>query len=534
MGIYSIGDVRYMNRKIYWLVLLNPLFLILYGYGLSELAKFCRFGGIARRLPVIIGIFIAGVLWFVAWTIIYFIRKQKSISDTKQARWMLPVLIGECLVILILTGYNGYEIYQSAQPYNGKLWSYIHEQQTTERIALEDSELNFLETGLDGVITELSEQCGLNLDWELHTANTMKVVVDNEGMIQSLDAFIYAFDDSGDYHAWLVTYDSTASSRMTVYLDNITNTDYPDQESLSPLFDMIDALLEDDSLLEELGFEIEESETEKSETGTEESETVTFTLYYSGYEDGNYQTSAADSWYELIAGDSDDSAGTLQLYQPALYSGHGEGFLLTLYSGEIKLLTVIAEADTLEPIAEIEARESEVAEIEDAKTTGNTLVSDDNGMTFYLNESISMSLIVIDAAAGSRAYAFENGEIYNEDPFNGSSGVAESIYFLDEKVGFILLTSASQDHSRMYYTTDGGESFEQVLLPTEDGANDISGNELELTAEDMDYIYTPYEEDGVLYVEVSYDSGGRGYMVFLFKSEDDGASWQYVSCENNL
>ncbi len=509
-----------MNRKLYWLVLLNPLALALYGYGLSVLVDFCRFGGVARRLPRLVGILLVGILWLIVWTVVYFRRKRRSGAAGKRRRWTTPVLLAECAAILLLTGCGGYRIYQAAQPYNGKLWSYLHERQTTQQVALEEADRDFLANGLDGVLSALTERCGLDLTWELHTANTLKVTVDETGEIQTLDAFLYAFDEAGEYHAWLVTFDADDGDKMTVYLDNTANTEYAEQERLTPLLDMIDALLVDDALLASLGFAV----------GTDEAETTSFTLHYSGYAEGNCQADAAGSWYEL----TENAAGTLQPFQMALYGDGDDGYLLTLTSGEEKLLTVIAEAGTLETAAEIEAREAEEEAVEDAQTAGKTLVSDDHGMTFYLDESTSMRLIVTDAAAGSRAYAFENGEIYNEDPFNGSSGVAESIYFLDERVGFILLTNASQDHSRMYGTTDGGESFAQVLLPTEDGEEDLAGNEFGFTAADMDYIYPPYEEDGALYVEVSYESGGRSYLALRFVSEDDGASWRYDGCTGSL
>lgn len=137
----------------------------------------------------------------------------------------------------------------------------------------------------------------------------------------------------------------------------------------------------------------------------------------------------------------------------------------------------------MKTVSDIQEQEKEENEIENAKSQGSTLISDDNGMTFYLDENTSMSLIVIDAAAGSRAYAFQNGNIYNENPFSGHGGVAESIYFLDESVGFILLTYASQDRSIMYYTQDGGETFTQVILPVSDGEKDMMGNELGYTSE---------------------------------------------------
>lgn len=160
-------------------------------------------------------------------------------------------------------------------------------------------------------------------------------------------------------------------------------------------------------------------------------------------------------------------------------------------------MTILSDADSIELVEDNE---------------NNTLVSNDNGMTYYLDDNHSMSLIVVDAVAGSRAYAFENGDIYNEDPFNGRIGVAESIYFMDENTGFILITTASQDASYMYYTTDGGVTFSEVELPVDN--------------EDYDYINTPYKENNILYVTVSYDSYNESSL--LFQSTDNGQNWELV------
>lgn len=86
----------------------------------------------------------------------------------------------------------------------------------------------------------------------------------------------------------------------------------------------------------------------------------------------------------------------------------------------------------------------------------------------------------------------------------------------------------------MYYTQDGGETFTKVILPVSDGEEDMAGNEFNYTSEDMDYINVPYEEEGCLYVVVSYDYSGAKYMSMLFRSEDNGQSWQYLSYEENL
>ncbi|MCD8029172.1 MAG: hypothetical protein LUF02_11085 [Erysipelotrichaceae bacterium] len=62
-----------MNRKTYWTILLNSLFLILYGYGLYLIYTACQYGNIMKRLPIIIVIGCMGLLWMIGWSVVYHI-----------------------------------------------------------------------------------------------------------------------------------------------------------------------------------------------------------------------------------------------------------------------------------------------------------------------------------------------------------------------------------------------------------------------------------------------------------------------------
>ena len=83
----------------------------------------------------------------------------------------------------------------------------------------------------------------------------------------------------------------------------------------------------------------------------------------------------------------------------------------------------------------------------------------------------------------------------------------------------------------MYYTEDGGKKFQQVTLPVEEAAADMEGNAFSFTVGDMDYIETPYEEDGVLKVRMSTSAADLETYALLFVSEDKGNSWKYESVQ---
>ena len=55
----------------------------------------------------------------------------------------------------------------------------------------------------------------------------------------------------------------------------------------------------------------------------------------------------------------------------------------------------------------------------------------------------------------------------NQNPFGGNLGVTEGLEFFDKNFGFAGLTGASQSHSSLYVTRDGGTTFTELQLPLE-------------------------------------------------------------------
>ena len=115
----------------------------------------------------------------------------------------------------------------------------------------------------------------------------------------------------------------------------------------------------------------------------------------------------------------------------------------------------------------------EDAQIEEAKKEDAwTTDSSDGSMYFFLDENQGWRLEVVDAAAGSRFYQLEhttdggiNWETASTDPFQGNGGVAEGLIFYDGNFGVAGLSGASQTHSTLYLTRDGGLTFTAVQLP---------------------------------------------------------------------
>ena len=172
------------------------------------------------------------------------------------------------------------------------------------------------------------------------------------------------------------------------------------------------------------------------------------------------------------------------------------------------------ENDEPEPVVEYEV--------------GNNIFDNSNGSMYaFIDENTGWILNVNSAAAGSRwydlSYTTDGGKdwiMINQDPFDGSGGVVEGIAFYDEKYGYIAISGASESHSRLFRTENGGYTFEEVLLPFE------QCEEIE-NIEEYLYHYMP-EVDGEnveVVVKCMKDNIDPG---LVFQSEDAGKNWKYT------
>ena len=172
-----------------------------------------------------------------------------------------------------------------------------------------------------------------------------------------------------------------------------------------------------------------------------------------------------------------------------------------------------------------------------------TVDTDGSGVVrFFLNEQKGWKLSVVDAALGTRYYKLEttsdggyNWTTVNEDPFDGNGGVGEGIQFFNEQFGFIGLSGASQTHSSIYVTKDGGKTLKEIELPM-DTVTEYPPHmqEYGLTLEDYQYLEMP-QQDGENYtIHVMSQSGEMEGLVFT--SEDQGENWIFTGVfdENNL
>ena len=485
--------LRKPNRIIYWITLFNPIAIILFYKFMDVLSALCMYGGIRRRVPTIAGCGLLLFIWFVLWTLVY--HKKFKCSECRFPKTLFRIIFCmELMVLLTIVVFFGTRIIESGMKYNGKLSWKIDEWIRSKKITLEHN--NIYEDGIEGIFEDLETK--LDLPEELYLVNQFSVKFNYEGTITDIYSFFYGRDDSGKTRTYLLDYSNRKSDKMTVWMDGNAGGEYDEADKMQPLFDLMNHV----DLKNELsGYNNEQSSCD-------------FELKYFGYRE---ITSSTD----LCVLDQDGASipldsvltenGKYSGYEFAVYTPDKDGVLVSRYMDGYHRIII----DELEPEVKYEIGKS-------------TSVREDGSVYYLINESKGWRLVVIDAAAGSRWYVIEStsdgGKNWNRiepDPFNGELyGVADSIQFLDEQIGFVLMSGASESHSRLYRTTDGGNSFSMVELPIE-----LIDVEIPDLAE-HDYITMPYVENSVLKVSLrleKYDCGS-----IYFESKDNGETWYYT------
>ena len=485
--------LRKPNRIIYWITLFNPIAIILFYKFMDVLSALCMYGGIRRRVPTIVGCGLLLFIWFVLWTLIY--HKKFKCSECRFPKTLFRIIFCmELMVLLTIVVFFGTRIIESGMKYNGKLSWKIDEWIRSKKITLEHN--NIYEDGIEGIFEDLETK--LDLPEELYLVNQFSVKFNYEGTITDIYSFFYGRDDSGKTRTYLLDYSNRKSDKMTVWMDGNAGGEYDEADKMQPLFDLMNHV---------------DLKNELSRYNNEQS-SCDFELKYFGYRE---ITSSTD----LCVLDQDGASipldsvlsenGKYSGYEFAVYTPDKDGVLVSRYMDGYHRIII----DESEPEVKYEIGKS-------------TSVREDGSVYYLINESKGWRLVVIDAAAGSRWYVIEStsdgGKNWNRiepDPFKGElSGVADSIQFLDEQIGFVLMSGASESHSRLYRTTDGGNSFSMVELPIE-----LIDVEIPDLAE-HDYITMPYVENSVLKVSLrleKYDCGS-----IYFESKDNGETWYYT------
>lgn len=421
-----------------------------------------------------------------------------------------------CLVLFILAAFLG----GVATGYAGhnRIWNLVYRIRYVRHVTLEHDSV--LKDGLDGILHDLDER--LDLPAELY-ATAPSIAFDGDGEIQRLWISLYGKDSNGRDRKYTVSYDRSTSEKMEVNTDGIPETNYDEQDRLTILLRMAEAMDLEKLLV----------------PGGE------YTLVYNGVQSLN-SISYDDLVY--LPGDADGDgiqSGVTDL-EVLKDGGYVTGFVASLtkdgkaasyimepqYTAPYRTATQ-EEADRSEQERlEEEAHQAEAVVIEKAKDAERWTASQITESVYYfLDDETGWRLVVTDAALGSRFYVLErtydgggSWERVNDDPFDGNIGVAEGLVFFGGDLGFAGLAGASQDHSQLYVTRDGGRTFKPVELPMDKVAElPESGQELGFSAADYDYCMMPEQSGTTLSILIVSANGEKDGITF--QSEDQGLTW---------
>lgn len=495
--------MKYINK------ICGKISLLFYIVVLYQLRNLCQYGNLQGHLPMLMASTIGFLLTFVLWLIS---RKQKQEDASKNNKYKKIVWI-ERIVLLVATIYFGAGIIHSAIPYHGALSWKLEEWMQKKEVRLEHN--NFFADGVEGVLTDLNQ--ALDLPEELYLANQYQMTFDPDGTIQTIYTLLYGSDESGATKTYLVDYDADKSKNMTVWLDGEADVKYDENMRLEPMLRIL-ARADCEQTVKAWSQDHNADRYEILYLGRRSFQTEEGLKYLPGDVDGDGVETGINDFLQLSAG------------------GEIIGFEVSLHIPAEKEVTPVRYIMEPEYIGQEELKkareEQQAADAKDAESW--TVDTTDGTMYFFLDDDRGWRLVVADAAAGSRFYIMEkteNGgltwERANEDPFEGNAGTAEGLVFFDENFGFAGLAGASQSHSKLYVTRDGGVTFASLQFPMERVIElpELAA-ECGFTVEDYDYFSMPEKENGILTVKVVTDAVESEGL--FFQSKDDGETWEYV------
>ena len=259
---------------------------------------------------------------------------------------------------------------------------------------------------------------------------------------------------------------------------------------------------------------------------------ATFEILYYGKR--SFRT---DEGLRFIEGDADGDGvpGTADAIYMVNAGGEVSGYEMSLYMPDHPEITperYIMEPKYIPQSALNAQHEDQIVETAQSATGWTVDQADGSVYTFAQSDAnAGYRLVVMDAALGSRFYGLEKSTdagkqwtSINEDPFDGSAGVAEGIEFFDESFGFIGLQSAYGDGSSIFMTEDGGISFTEIQLPM-DQITEVPepGKSYGLTLDDYQYLTMPQYDGATLRITVT--SGSAESDGITFCSKDHGKTW---------
>lgn len=483
-----------MNRIKNWsgkICLCSYLFILYQVYDLS------RFGDLKNHLALL---FIASIIFLGSFLLWLFNRKSIKTNH--------KVVLGlEIVIIVVSTLYFGNAIIKMGMPFNGELSWKINDIQHKRELVLNHD--NVFNNGIVDLFKDLDKK--LKFPSKLYISNNFKITFDQEGTIHTIDTILYGKDNQAKTKTYLISYDKTKSEYITIIEDSAINPSYNEDMRLEPMFE----------ILQEANYQ------KQVVNWSVLYETDLYEMKYYGKNDINSLEGVEylnDKVNENIDISVIEEGSKIKAFELALQMPNVQDIIPMRYIMEPEYIS----QETID-------NENALPQINKAKEADNWIVDQDSGSTyFFLNDNLGWRLKVIDAALGSRFYALDKSDdggnswtCVNNDPFASEIGVSMGVIFLDQNIGFAGLTSASQQQSKLFITTDGGITFKPLNLPMDKVTKlPETASECNFTLADYDYLNMPTKKDNSLTILVT--TSGDDSEGIIFQSDDKGITWSYI------
>ena len=141
-----------------------------------------------------------------------------------------------CILLVVMTVLGAGAVVKSAMPWQGKLGSYLQMQQDKRTVKLVHD--NVYAYGIEGLFSDIRDEIDLPETLCLSTSFNMHFAPD--GKILSLDTMLYGFDEYGNFvDSYLISYTSSRSSKIAVYLHGSGGGIYKEDKDLAPLIEAV-------------------------------------------------------------------------------------------------------------------------------------------------------------------------------------------------------------------------------------------------------------------------------------------------------
>lgn len=463
----------------------HPFILFIYILFLYLLLQLCRYGRGGLQIEFIL-FMICGMVLLI-WLIICLIRtyQHKSIFHVQWKNYFLIALS----IVCMSTIYEGLTIYRLATHLDNHLGFYLHDLRFKKTMSLQND--NLYNNGFLTFMEDFSQQ--FDVPEQLYLSDSFELKYDKTGKILSFDMFLYGKQE-GKTKSYLISY--TSGKQVTIYLNNYVTASFSATKDFLPLQEAMKVIP-----FESITHHFSNQTTEIPDNEQFE----TFHILYYGQRDWGY---------------NDDGITYIDRYgQQCQYDGHGliQGYTISIEP--LNHTTLIPQRYIY--VEDVENRPLITKSLQDQPKNNDDsiLEDDDTHIRSKVTQDIYYQLKVTDAAAGSRFYILEKTtdkgntwQTINDDPFNGDIGVTSGLIFMDENIGFIGMSSASQDANQLYYTHDGGKTFSPIHI------QDL---------EDYDYLSLPYQQNGNYYLKATRAAMNEindDYQLYI--SLDQGKTWK--------